>query len=106
MKIQARIVIVAVLTVLVALSAGAGAAALEEPLTPMEQLGKHLLFDSNLSTPAGQSCAACHSPETGYTGPDPLINEATAVYPGAVFTRSGNRKPPTVAYGGESPVLF
>lgn len=106
MKIQARIVIVAVLTVLVALSAGAGAAALEEPLTLMEQLGKHLLFDSNLSTPAGQSCAACHSPETGYTGPDPLINEATAVYPGAVFTRCGNRKPPTAAYGGESPVLF
>jgi len=29
-----------------------------------------------------------------------------AVYPGAVFTRFGNRKPPTVAYGGESPVLY
>jgi len=75
-------------------------------LTPIEQVGKNLLFDSQLSTPPGQSCAACHSPETGFTGPDGVINAGPAVYSGAIHTRFGNRKPPTAAYGGESPVLY
>jgi cytochrome c peroxidase len=75
-------------------------------LTPQEELGKFLFFDTNLSTPPGQSCAACHAPETGFTGPDSDINAGGAVYPGAVFTRFGNRKPPTSAYGGDSPVLY
>jgi cytochrome c peroxidase len=75
-------------------------------LTPMEELGKNLLFDSALSTPPVQSCATCHAPETGFTGPDSAINELQAVYPGAVFKRFGNRKPPTIAYGGDSPVLY
>ena len=75
-------------------------------LTPLETLGRHLLFDTNLSTAPGQSCAACHAPEVGFTGPDLNLNVAGAVYPGAVHTRFGNRKPPTVAYGGESPVLY
>jgi cytochrome c peroxidase len=74
-------------------------------LTPIEELGKNLLFDSALSTPPVQSCATCHAPETGFTGPDSAINELQAVYPGAVFKRFGNRKPPTIAYGGDSPVL-
>jgi cytochrome c peroxidase len=74
-------------------------------LTPMEQLGKFLFFDENLSTPPGQSCAVCHAPETGFTGPDSDINATDAVYPGVVHTRAGNRKPPTAAYGGYSPVL-
>jgi cytochrome c peroxidase len=76
-----------------------------QDLTPMEELGKHLFFDQNLSTPPGQSCAACHSPETGFTGPIAEINAGGSVYPGAVHTRFGNRKPPTAAYGGPSPVL-
>lgn len=75
-------------------------------LTPLEQLGKLLFFDENLSTPPGQSCAACHAPETGFTGPDAEINATLAVYPGVVHTRFGNRKPPTAAYGGDSPVLY
>jgi len=77
-----------------------------ETLTPLEKLGKHLFFDTNLSTPPGQSCAACHAPETGFTGPDSDINVHGAVYPGAVHTRFGNRHPPTAAYGGDSPVLY
>jgi len=77
-----------------------------QALTPLEQLGKALFFDSNLSTPPGQSCAACHAPATGFTGPDSAINAGQAVYPGAVHQRAGNRKPPTAAYGGDSPVLY
>jgi cytochrome c peroxidase len=78
----------------------------ESKLTPKEQLGKKLFFDTNLSTPSGQSCATCHGPEVGWVGPDSEINEATAVYPDAMKPRFGNRKPPTAAYAGMSPGLY
>ncbi len=74
-------------------------------LTPMEELGKKLFFDASLSTPPGQSCASCHSPLVGWTGPDSDVNNTLAVYEGAVQGRFGNRKPPTAAYAGDSPVL-
>jgi cytochrome c peroxidase len=75
-------------------------------LTKQEQLGRHLFFDTNLSTPSGQSCAVCHAPDVGWTGPDEDINEAGAVYEGAVVGRFGNRKPPASAYAGDSPILY
>jgi cytochrome c peroxidase len=74
-------------------------------LSAKEQLGKLLFFDTNLSVPAGQSCAACHGPEVGFTGPDSALNEGGAVYEGAEKGRFGNRKPPSSSYGGASPVL-
>ena len=74
-------------------------------LTAVEELGKRLFFDTNLSSPAGQSCAACHGPSTGFTGPDERINERGGVYEGAAKGRFGNRKPPAAAYGGWSPRL-
>lgn len=74
-------------------------------LTPMEQLGKKLFFDGSLSTPAGQSCAACHEPAVGWTGPDESVNKAGSVYQGALESRFGNRKPPAAAYAGFSPEL-
>src|SRR5512135_3543020 len=89
---------------LVVLLVGAGMA-FAQGLTPQEQLGKNLFFDTNLSDPPGQACAACHAPDVGYTGPDAKINAAGAVYEGAVAGRFGNRKPPTAAYGGDSPLL-
>lgn len=80
-------------------------AADEEYDTPMEMLGDLLFDDITLSSPMGQSCATCHDPDVGYTGPDSAINEMGSVYPGAISSRFGNRKPPTSAYGGDSPVL-
>jgi cytochrome c peroxidase len=74
-------------------------------LTPLEELGKRLFFDKNLSNPAGQECAACHGPATGFTGSDEAINKTGGVYQGAVKGRFGNRKPPAAAYAGESPKL-
>lgn len=76
-----------------------------DPLTPVEQLGKRLFFDTALSTPPGQSCATCHDPKVGFTGPDSRLNAEGSVYPGAVPERFSNRKPPTSAYGSQSPVL-
>jgi cytochrome c peroxidase len=78
---------------------------LNDAFTPIEQLGELLFDDPALSTPPGQSCAACHADEAGYAGPDSLINEAHGIIPGVVHTRSGNRKIPTAAYAGDSPVL-
>lgn len=75
-------------------------------LSPIEELGKALFFDPALSTPPGQSCAACHAPEVGFTGPVSDINAAGSVYPGAVHVRFGNRKPPASAYAGDSPVFY
>jgi cytochrome c peroxidase len=74
-------------------------------LTDLERLGRHLFFDANLSEPRGQSCATCHAPETGFTGESSRVNATTAVYPGAVATRFGNRKPPSAAYATGAPVL-
>jgi len=73
-------------------------------LAPTEELGKMLFFDTNLSSPPGQACAACHAPQVGFTGPVSAINQSTVVYPGAVPDRFGNRKPPAAAYAF-GPVL-
>jgi cytochrome c peroxidase len=76
-------------------------------LTPVEQLGKYLYFDENLSKYGNQSCATCHDPAVGYTGPDSAINAHGAVYPGSDPTLFGNRKPPAAAYAGDSlPLRF
>lgn len=82
---------------------GLASPSLAGDLSPLEELGKRIFFDTNLSTPPGQSCASCHAPETGFTGPDPDVNRRTAVYEGAVKGKFGNRKPPSVAYTSFSP---
>jgi cytochrome c peroxidase len=81
------------------------APAAAQDLSPMEELGKQLFFDESLSTPPGQSCATCHAPEVGFTGPISEINAHEGAYPGAVHTRFGNRRPPTAAYASFSPVF-
>src|ERR1700730_3210176 len=53
-------------------------------LTPVEKLGKLMLYDSTLSNPPGYSCAACHVPETGFTGPNSEINAFAGPQPGIV----------------------
>jgi cytochrome c peroxidase len=84
-----------------------GVTAQDGGLAPVEQLGKMLFFDTNLSTPPGQACAFCHAPAVGFTGPDSAIDAAGAVYPGANTAENlfGNRKPPASAYAN-SPVLY
>ena len=74
-------------------------------LTPMEVLGKELFFDK-ISSPDWMSCAECHNPDFGWTGPIPGVNKHGAVYRGAVPTRFGNRKPPSAAYATFSPVFY
>jgi cytochrome c peroxidase len=73
-------------------------------LNSKEQLGKNLFFDK-ISSPDWMSCATCHGPDVGWTGPVPGINKHGAVYRGAVPTRFGNRKPPSAAYATLSPIF-
>ncbi|MFQ5722296.1 MAG: cytochrome-c peroxidase [Candidatus Aminicenantales bacterium] len=74
-------------------------------LRPIEELGKKLFFDTNLSEPPGQACAGCHDSVAGWSGPKEEFNQAGTSYEGAVKGRFGNRRPPTTAYAGNSPVL-
>lgn len=71
----------------------------------MEELGKFLFFDK-ISSPDSMSCADCHAPSVGFTGPIPGINLHGAVYRGAVPQRFGNRKPPSAAYATLSPIFY
>jgi len=96
---------IAVLSAILSLFIGTGWA-FGADLTPIETLGRKLFFDDNLSANKTMSCATCHAPEVGFTGPDDYINLMTAVYPGAIGDRFGNRKPPSAAYAGDSPILF
>lgn len=75
------------------------------PLSPVERLGKALFFDQNLSLNRNQSCATCHDPSVGFTGPDSSINLHGSVYPGSDPALFGNRRPPSAAYAGDSGPL-
>ncbi|HEX5043638.1 MAG TPA: cytochrome c peroxidase [Candidatus Polarisedimenticolaceae bacterium] len=91
-----------VLAVLTGLLVGGAAFA---ALTPQESLGKLLFFDPQLSVNANQSCAACHAPEVGFTGPISASNLDAGIYEGSIPGRFGNRKPPSAAYGAPSPTF-
>jgi cytochrome c peroxidase len=116
MKTKTRCSLMNLLPVLVVLGLLGCAREAQKPLEPtaagithllknktLQSLGEKIFFDSDLSTPAGQSCAACHSPEVGWTGPDEALNKAGAVYRGAIHSRFGNRKPNSSAYATLTP---
>jgi len=88
---------------LLALVATQGAIA--QPLTPEEELGKLIFFDISLSINGNQSCAVCHGPGAGWTGPISDVNQGIAVYEGSIAGRFGNRKPPSAAYATVSPIF-
>jgi len=71
-------------------------------LTAVQQLGKAMFFDTNLSTPSGMACATCHDPATGFADPDtrfPVSN-------GILSNTFGNRNAPSVAYAAFSPAPY
>ena len=101
-SILAGALVIAALVLVAALSSTATAQA---PLTEEEALGKAIFFDESLSIGGNQSCATCHAPESGWTGPDSATNAGGSVYEGSVLGRFGDRKPPSAAYATQSPVL-
>jgi len=89
-------------SVLLLLSVFAGTAMAQEQKS-VEKLGKALFFDKNLSYNKNQSCASCHGPEVGWTGPDEEVNKHGGVYEASIAGRFGNRKPPSAAYATPAP---
>jgi cytochrome c peroxidase len=63
------------------------------------QLGQKLFFDTNLSTPPGQSCASCHDPKTAFTDPDKNLPTSQGVLP----QLKGGRNTPTALYAAFTP---
>ena len=68
------------------------------PLTPKEDLGNRIYFDTHLSAHM-QSCASCHTPNAGFADPDRNVPTSE----GAIRGRFGNRNSPTAAYAAFSP---
>ena len=68
-------------------------------------LGKVIFYDRNLSVRRNESCAFCHMPEAGFSGPVSALNRSTGAYPGSVRTRFSGRRPPSHTYASYAPVL-
>jgi cytochrome c peroxidase len=66
-------------------------------------LGRKIFNDTNLSTPAGQSCATCHDINTGFA--DPAVTSSNPVSVGADSVSFGNRNAPTAAYASFIPAF-
>jgi cytochrome c peroxidase len=76
--------------------------ALAAELTPKEELGKALFFDTSLSAPPGMSCGTCHEPTAGFTDPRP----GSPTSAGVIENRFGDRSAPSAAYAfGGPPAL-
>jgi cytochrome c peroxidase len=72
-----------------------------EPATTLADLGEKLFFDTQLSEPAGQSCASCHLPGAGFADPDRELPVSRGVHP----DRFGERNTPSTAYALYSPAF-
>jgi cytochrome c peroxidase len=100
MRVQRILSCVVILLVVVTVSAIA-----QDP-DKEERLGKSIFFDKNLSINQNQSCASCHDPQAGWTGPELETNAHGAVYEGSIPGRFGDRKPPSAAYATLSPIFY
>jgi cytochrome c peroxidase len=70
-------------------------------LTTKEQLGSDLFSDPNLSSPAGNSCADCHTARKGFADPETSFSTSS----GAIKNRFGARNAPTALYAKFIPPL-
>jgi len=65
----------------------------------MEELGKSLFFDTNLSANRTEACASCHDPNVAFTDPRGMAS------PGDDGVSLGDRNAPTAAYASFSPAF-
>lgn len=66
-----------------------------------DKVGERIFFDTNLSSPPGQSCASCHDPEAGFADPDASL----PVSRGAHQDRFGKRNAPSITYAAFTPAF-
>lgn len=73
-------------------------------LDSVEQLGRLLYFDTDLSNNRTQSCASCHDPAKGFTDPrDSGVQGAVSL--GDDGESLGSRNAPTASYAAHIPVF-
>jgi cytochrome c peroxidase len=97
-RLTALVALTALLLALVIVGQG-----LAQPaLTPEEELGQFLYFDTNLSEPDGQACASCHEPAFGFVDPDSHLPVSEGVIPGLF----GGRNSPASAYAMYAPIRY
>lgn len=80
-------------------------AAFADALPSLQQLGKELFFDTELSFDRNMACVSCHDPSHGFGSPVEGVNGGGSVVEGSILGRFGNRKPPTAAYASTAPVF-
>ncbi len=73
---------------------GAPAAPTETALSAQASLGEQIFKDVSLSASDRQSCATCHSADTGHAGP----NDLPAQFGGALLDQPGRRSSPSIRY--------
>lgn len=73
-----------------------------EPIVSIEEVGRQIYFDTNLSNPVGQSCASCHAPDSGFDDPDDFDPTSE----GAVADRFGPRNSQSASYSSFIPRLL
>lgn len=73
----------------------------KNPTPPLSlvELGERIFNDTNLSSPAGQSCGSCHGEESGFVDPA-FIHPSSLGADGGHF---GNRNTPTLFYASHIP---
>ncbi|WP_255771664.1 cytochrome-c peroxidase [Microbulbifer guangxiensis] len=64
----------------------------------LKLLGKHVFFDTSLSSSGEMGCVTCHEPSAGGTHGDSLVNQGQVGVTSAGFSFVGRRKPQTNAY--------
>lgn len=67
-------------------------------LTPIEALGEKIFQDTNLSQPAGMSCATCHIPDNAFSGQTDI-----SVPLGVKLGATGFRNAPSLVYALLTP---
>lgn len=97
-----RVVVTLGLVLLIVAATTATAAAKPVAVSPIEQLGAAIAFDANLSEPAGQACADCHDPRSGFA--DRV--RSNPVSEGVIAGMFGGRNAPSWAYTAWSPVMY
>jgi cytochrome c peroxidase len=98
---DSQIATLAMLMFCFAVEAGAPVPPGGDKLSVKAQLGQRLFFDTNLSTPFGQSCASCHDPKTFFVDPDNNLPTSEGVLP----ELEGFRNAPTILYVAFSPLF-
>jgi cytochrome c peroxidase len=68
--------------------------------------GARIFSDPTLSLKQNQSCASCHDMQFGFTSPNTTVNANGAVMFGSINSRVGVRRPPSLAYATQAPVLY